>query len=95
MKVKQEEGNKERPRDGYPWDEGEIQGRSIDLGGSVFRSVGREYGKGNKEGGCWRREQGTRIRARGGLGGGGGGGETRTIECGGVLGSLVGSNEGD
>ena len=53
-------------------DPGEIQGRSIDLGGSVFRSVGREYRKGNKERGSWCREQGTRIRARGGLGGGGG-----------------------
>ena len=36
-----------------------------------------------------------RIRARGGLGGGGGRDETRTIEYGGVLGSLVGSDEGD
>ena len=25
---KQEKGSKERPRDGCPWDEGEIQGRS-------------------------------------------------------------------
>ena len=42
MKVrqeKQEKGSKERPRDRCPWDEGEFQGRSIDLGGSVFRSV--------------------------------------------------------
>ena len=36
-----------------------------------------------------------RIWVRGGLGGGGGEGETRTIECGGVLGSLVRSDEGD
>ena len=40
MKVRQEKGSKERPGDGCLWDEGEIQGRSIDLGGSVFRSVG-------------------------------------------------------
>ena len=51
MKVKQEKGNKERPGDGCQWDEGKIwgrsredlgkiQGRSMDLGGSVFRSVG-------------------------------------------------------
>ena len=50
MKVKQEKqekGSKERPGDGYPWDEGKIQGRSLDLGGSVFRSVGsgRRVGK--------------------------------------------------
>ena len=61
----------------------------------MFRSVGSEYRKGNKEGGCWRREQGARIRVREGPGGGRDGGETRTIECGGVLGSLVGSDEGD
>ena len=36
-----------------------------------------------------------RIRAIGGLGGGGGEGETRMIECGGVLGSLVRSDKGD
>ena len=36
-----------------------------------------------------------RIGARGGLGGGRGEGETRTIECGGVLRSLVRSDEGD
>ena len=35
-----------------------------------------------------------RIRARGGLGGGGGKDETRTVECGGVLGSLVRGDEG-
>ena len=28
MNVKQKKRNKEVPRDGYPWDEGEIQGRS-------------------------------------------------------------------
>ena len=69
--------------------------------GEIHRSKGfgvqgcwRKYRKGDKEGRCWCREQGMRIRARGGLGGGGGEGETRTIECGRVLGSLVRSNEG-
>ena len=61
----------------------------------MFRSVGSEYRKGNREGRRWCREQGMRIWARGGLGGGGGEGETRMIECGGVLGSLVRSDEGD
>ena len=49
MKVKQEKqekGSKERPRDGCPRDKGEIQGRSIDLRGSVFRGVGGNKGKG-------------------------------------------------
>ena len=36
-----------------------------------------------------------RVRARGGLGGGGGEDESRTMVRGGVLGSLVGSEEGD
>ena len=45
---KQEKGSKERPGDGCPWDEGEIQGRSIDLGGSVFRSVRGSIGKGTR-----------------------------------------------
>ena len=34
-------------------DPGEIQGRSIDLGVLVFRSVGGSIGKGDKEEGCW------------------------------------------
>ena len=46
MNVKQEKGNKRRPGDGCPWDKGkdpgEIQERSIDLKGSVFRSVREE-----------------------------------------------------
>ena len=50
-------------------DPGEIQGRSIDLGGSVFRSVGGSIGKRDEEGRCWRRERGTRIRENEGLGG--------------------------
>ena len=41
------------------------------------------------------REQGTRIRARGGLGEGGGEGETRTVECEGVLGSLSEKRQGE
>ena len=72
---------------------GEIQGRSIDLRGSMFRGVGGSMGKGD-EGRCWRREHGVGIRVRGGPGGGGGEGETRTIESGGVLGSQVRSIEG-
>ena len=40
-----EKGSKERPGDGCPWDKGEIQGRSIDLRGSVFRGVGGGIGR--------------------------------------------------
>ena len=54
----------------------------------------RQYRKEDKEGRCWHGEQGMRIRARGGLGEGRGEGEARTIEHGGVLGSLVRSDEG-
>ena len=55
-------------------DPGEIQGRSMDLGVSVFRSVGGSIGNGNEEGGCWwgarfedkgerrTREAGVRVR---------------------------------
>ena len=77
------------------------KGRSWGDPGKIHRSRGfsvqdcrRKYRKGDKEGGCWHREQDTRIRARRGLGGGGDEGETRTIECEGVLGSLVRSDEG-
>ena len=52
-------------------------------------------GKGDKEGRCRCREQGVRIWARGGLGGGGGEDATRTIGCGGVLGSQGRSDKGD
>ena len=51
MKVKQEKqekGSKERPGDGCPWEEGEIQGRSLDLRGSVFRGVRGGMGKGTR-----------------------------------------------
>ena len=34
-------------------DPGEIQGRSIDLRGSVFRGVGGSSREGDKEGRCW------------------------------------------
>ena len=51
-------GSKERPGDGCPWDEGEIQGRSIDLRGSVFRGVGGDIGKGT-------RREGVGVRTRG------------------------------
>ena len=78
------------------------KGRSREDPGKIHRSkefgvqgCRRKYRKGDKEGRCWCREQGTMIRARGGLGEGGGKGETRMVECGGVLGSLVGSDEGD
>ena len=45
---KQEKGSKERPGDGCSWDEGEIQGRSIDQRSSVFRGVGGSMGKGTR-----------------------------------------------
>ena len=48
MKVKQEKqgkGSKERPGDGCPWDEGEIQGRSIDLRGFGVQGCRRKYRK--------------------------------------------------
>ena len=44
-------------------DPGEIQGRSIDLRGSVFRGVGGSMGEGN-EGRCWHRGQGVGVRTR-------------------------------
>ena len=50
---------------------GEIQGRSIDLGGSVFRSVGGSIGKGTRREGVgaeskvyWGREEDLEARAR-------------------------------
>ena len=46
---------------------GEIQGRSIDLGGSVFRSVGGSIGKGIRRDGADAENKVTRMRARGGL----------------------------
>ena len=67
-----------------------MKGRSRGDPGKIHRFKG--FGvrgcwnrKGNREG--RRREQGTRIWARGGLGGVRGEEETRMIECGGVLGS--------
>ena len=74
-------------------DPGEIQGRSIDLGGSVFRSVGGSIGKGTRREGAGTESKNTRTRARRGLGGEGED-ESRMVECGGVLGSLVRSDEG-
>ena len=61
----------------------------------MFRGVGGSIGKGTRREGAGVESLGTQIRARGRLGGGGGEDETRMIECGGVLGSLVGSDEGD
>ena len=66
---KQEKRNKERPGDGCPWEDGEIQGRSReDLGGSMFRSVGGSIGKGARREGVGAEDEVMRIRARGGLG---------------------------
>ena len=76
-------------------DPGEIQGRSIDLRGSVFRGVGGSIGKGIRREGVGAGDKVMRVRTRGGLGGGGGEDETRTMVRGGVLGSPVGSDEGD
>ena len=74
-------------------DPGEIQGRSIDPGGSVFRSVGGNIGKGIRREGAGAESENTRTRARGGLGGEVKD-ESRTVVHGGVLGSSVGSDEG-
>ena len=78
-----------------------MKGRSRRDPGKIHRSKGfsvqrcrKKCGKGDEKGRCWRREQGTRIRARGGLGEGWGEDETRTIEYRGVLGSLSGERRG-
>ena len=70
--------------------------------GKIHRSRGfsvqecqRKYREGDEEGRCWCGEyEVTRMRVRGGLGGEGED-ETRTVMHGGVLGSPVGSDEGD
>ena len=49
-------------------DPGEIQGRSIDLRGLVFRGVGGSMGKGVRREGVDAEGKVMRIRARGGLG---------------------------
>ena len=49
-------------------DPGEIQGRSIDLSGLVFRGVGGSIGKGIRWEGVGAEGEVTRIRAKGGLG---------------------------
>ena len=79
----------------------ETEGRSRGDPGKIHRSkefgvqgCRKKYRKGDEEGRCRRREQGVRIWARGGLGGRGED-ETRTIGCGGVLGSQGRSDEGD
>ena len=97
MKVKQ--GKQEKnPEMGVR----ETKGRSRGDPGKIHRSKGfgvqgcrRKYRRGDEEGRCRRSEQGVRIWARGGLGRGGGEDETRTIGCGGVLGSQGRSYEGD
>ena len=75
MKVKQEElekGSKERTRRQVSMrrrgDLGEIQGRSIDLGVLVFRSVGGSIGKGTRREGVGAEGEVMRIRVREGLG---------------------------
>ena len=85
-------------------DEGETREAKEGKQGKARRwvSVGRRGDPGEIQGrsidlkgfgvqGYWRKY---RKRGQGGLGGGGKG-DTRTMECGGVLGSLVGSDEGD
>ena len=74
-------------------DPGEIQGRSVDLRSSVFRGVGGSMGEGTRKGGVGAENKVMRIRVRGGLGEDRGEGETRTMECGGVHGNLVRSDE--
>ena len=49
-------------------DPGEIQGRSVDLRGSVFRGVGGSIGKGIRWEGVGAEGEVTRIRVKGGLG---------------------------
>ena len=63
----------------------------------MFRGVGgsKRKGKGDEEGRSRHREQGVGNRTRGRTGKERGEGGTRTIECGGVLGSLVRSDEGE
>ena len=74
------------------------KGRSREDPGEIHRS--KEFGvqgcrRKYEEGRCWGREQGMRIRARGGQGEGRGKEETRTVMHGGVLGNSVESDEGD
>ena len=102
MKVgygKQEKGSKGRdPETGVR----ETKGRSRGDPGKIYRSKGfgvqgcrRKYRKGDKEGRCWCREQGYEGEDERRTGRGSGGkDETRTVICGGVLGSSVGSDEG-
>ena len=59
----------------------------------MFRSVGGSIGKGTRRKGVGAGDK--VVRTRGGLGGGKGKDETRTMVRGGVLGSLVESEEGD
>ena len=61
----------------------------------MFRSVGGSIGKGTRREGASAESKVTRTRVRGGPGEGRGEDETRTVMHGGVLGSSVGSDEGD
>ena len=92
MTVKQEKQEKGKQGETRRWvsvrrrgDPGKIH-RSKEFGVQGCR---REYGEGR----CWRREQGTRIKVRGGQGEGMGEDETRTVMCGGVLGNPVGNED--
>ena len=76
------------------------KGRSRGDLGKIHRSKGfgvqecrRRFREGDKEGRCWCRGQGYEDKGKEDLGDGGKG-ETRLMECGGVLGSLVRSDEG-
>ena len=100
-KVKQEKQEKEAGKD-LEVGVHETKGRSRGDPGKIQRSkefgvqgCRRKYGKGDKEERCWHRGQGVGVRTRERTGKERGKGGTRTIECGGVLGSLVGSDEGD
>ena len=94
MKVRQEKQGKD-PETGVC----EMKtGRSRGDPGKIHRSKGfgvQGCRRKSEEEGWWRREQGVGIWARGGLGGDEGEDETRTIGCGGVLGSQGRSDEGD
>ena len=78
-----------------------MKGRSRGDPGKIHRSKGfsvqgcwRKYRKGDKEGRCWCREQGYEDKGERRTGRRQGERETRTMERGGVLGSLVRSDEG-
>ena len=94
--MKQEKQEKEAGKDlemGVRETKGRSRGDPGILRSLVFRDVGGSKGT-RKEGRCWRGGQGVGVRTRGRTGKERGEGGTRTIECGGVLGSPVRSDEG-